>query len=439
MATCNRCGTMFTRKGNLKRHQKDRCKGVSRVEGDPQISDIINAVINNGIAAKPKYIDFTPPPPPSKKQKMSPSVNLLPLEFGDDASESDSDYDSDTDSDHASTNAVDKIKYNINDLPVINDDNVDVDDLSPPPPPNKIKFLPETVAGLTNRFNELFPKYWRGNKERNVHNELVSLLDALLKQNGITRTIYKKMNNMVSSGDGIDEEEEKEEEEDENTLEGKISDTVEYLIRHDRSEIGELLNTFESEELFKDDVTRLRKLTEEWVQNEILGKEFLLDDIEQILRKLKSSTIHKSKLHRFKMLLKEIRVNRYRVSNIVHRMNVILSGENVNKKEISDGLKNLISGNLINDEQYKALQNKIDDLDVDNLIWEIKSVKVGRGLEFLPRKTHDLLEKLKEWVGEFGVEGTAALRQKILGVLDELLFRKVISKNVYKDVKSDID
>ena len=99
----------------------------------------------------------------------------------------------------------------------------------------------------------------------------------------------------------------------------------------------------------------------------------------------------------------------------------------------------MVQGNLINDEQYEALQNKIDDdLDLDKLIWEIKSVKVGRGLEFLPRKTHDLLEKLKEWASEFAAEGTAALRQKILSVLDELLFRKVISKKDYKDVREDL-
>ena len=132
-------------------------------------------------------------------------------------------------------------------------------------------------------------------------------------------------------------------------------------------------------------------------------------------------------------------MNRYRVSDIVRRMNLILSNENGNKKEISDGLNNLLRENLINYEQYKALQNKINDLDLDKVIWEIKSVKVGRGLEFLPRKTPDLLEKMKEWVSEFAAEGTTAIRQKILSVLDELLFRKVISKKEYKDVKEKND
>ena len=38
---------------------------------------------------------------------------------------------------------------------------------------------------------------------------------------------------------------------------------------------------------------------------------------------------------------------------------------------------------------------------------------------------------------EFAKDGTAALRQKILSVLDELLFRNVITKEEHKDIKED--
>ena len=444
MVTCNRCGTMFTRKGNLKRHQKDRCKGISRVEGDPQISDIINAVINNGIAAKPKYIDFAPPP--SKKQKMSPSVNLLSLEFGDDASESDSDYDSDTDSDHDSTNAVDKIKYNINDLPVINDDNVDVDDL---PPPNKIKFLPETVAGLRNRFNTLFPKYWK-NKQHEYHNELVYLLDELLRQNGITRTLYRKMNGLLSIGDGIEqaeheeeqqhEQEEGEEEEEgegdgENMLEDKITDTVDYLIKHDRAEIEKLLTGFEKEQTVLDDVAMLRKLMELYIRDKLLGKEVTQSkDIDQILSKLKESAIPRSKLLRVGMILKAIKRNRHRVSDILQRMVLILSDDQVSTEEISRALKNLIQEELINEEQFKQLTEMKDTLNIDKVISVIKTTKIGRGVNFLPRETKDLQHKLQVWSNAYQEEATSDLKQKIVSVLDELLFRRVISKQDFKDI-----
>ena len=77
---------------------------------------------------------------------------------------------------------------------------------------------------------------------------------------------------------------------------------------------------------------------------------------------------------------------------------------------------------------------KQDDLNLDKVISEIKTTKIGRGINFLPRETPDLLTKLKEWVMDFDENGTAALRQKILGVLDELLFRKVITKQEHKDI-----
>ena len=162
----------------------------------------------------------------------------------------------------------------------------------------------------------------------------------------------------------------------------------------------------------------------EWIENELLGKEPVLTDIERILENLKTSRIPRSKLLRLSMLLNDIHQNQY-----------IFSDENVTEKEISDGLKRLLREKLINYDQYKALESKIDGLDLDKLIWDIKSVKVGRGLEFLPRKTSDLMGKLKEWLNEFVAEGAPMLRQKIESVLDELLFRKVISKQEAIDVK----
>ena len=82
---------------------------------------------------------------------------------------------------------------------------------------------------MAKRFNELFPKFW-ANKEVNAHNELVSLLDELLHQHGITREIYKKMNDLLSAsiGHGIDGKK-SDEKEAEEVLEEKNNDSVEYL------------------------------------------------------------------------------------------------------------------------------------------------------------------------------------------------------------------
>ena len=51
------------------------------------------------------------------------------------------------------------------------------------------------------------------------------------------------------------------------------------------------MNSFLVDELFENDVNRLDQLIQEWIANEILGKQLALDDVEQILRKLKSSSI----------------------------------------------------------------------------------------------------------------------------------------------------
>ena len=377
-ALCNRCGTSFTRKNNLRRHQNESCKGSHPEEElkNSPLSDTVSAVINDGIELAPTAV---------KKRKLEqPAVA------------------------HSEYDAL----YDLQ-------------------PSSNIPFLPETINGLANRFNELFSKYW-ASKEPTAHNELVSLLDELLHQHGITHETYKKMNDMLSTsiGHGINEAKDERVQ-----LEKKVIDTVEYLIRHDRSEIEELLNVFHCDELFEDDVNRLEQLTDHWITNEILGKQLALDDIEQILRKLTSFSIPRSKLHRFEMLLKDIRSNRFRVYDIINRMNLILSDPNRTPKQISDCLKSMVREGYISEEQFQSLNKKVKDLDLENVISEIKSVKIGRGVDFLPRETPDLLKILKEWTMEFAKDGTAALRQKILSVLDELLFRKVITNKEHKDIK----
>ena len=218
-------------------------------------------------------------------------------------------------------------------------------------------------------------------------------------------------------------------------LANKIKDTVEYLIRHDKAEIKELLTKFQDyDEFYEDDVVRLRQLVETWIEEQVATeKKIPFDDIEHVLWKLKTSSIPRSKLIRLEILLKDIFLNRYRVTDIVKRMDLVLSHLNVLDKDVSDALKRLVREGLISEEQNDALM-KQDDLNLDKVISEIKTTKIGRGINFLPRETPDLLTKLKEWVMDFAKNGRAALRRKILGVLDELLFRKVITKQEHKDI-----
>ena len=388
MASCSGCGVMFTRNSNLKRHQKDRCKGVVVNE-----KDYAESIINKGISIN------------VKRRKLEPTA------------------------------------------PTSDDP--------------EIEFLPPTVNGLAARFNEHFPLFWN-DKKYQYRNELVSILDNLLRQDGITRDTYNKANGLLSLsiGHGIVEEEEPEEaseegedekmeedeaedekmEEDDNELESKISDTLEYLIRYDRREIEELLTNFEKEEeeYFEDDVIKLRKLVETWIEEEILGKESVLDDIERMLDKLSKSSLKKSQLHRFGMILRDIKRNRFRVSDILRQMHPILSEGVGNVKEMKAALVRLLNQKLISLEQFNVLTKKMDTLDLDKFISEMKSQKIGRGLDFLPRHTNDLIVKLKKWASEFAKDGTAILRTKILSVLDELLFRRAITNEKYKDLVADI-
>ena len=98
----------------------------------------------------------------------------------------------------------------------------------------------------------------------------------------------------------------------------------------------------------------------------------------------------------------------------------------------------------INDEQYNTLKEKMeedDGLNLDKVIWVLKQVKVGRGISFLPRLTKDLFSKLEDLIVSFTEEKTEQLRDNILRYFDELLQRKAISKQDYKDKleQHDID
>ena len=69
----------------------------------------------------------------------------------------------------------------------------------------KVKFLPATIEGLCERFHTLWTEFTRQGKHNN-RNEIVFLLDELLRQEGITRDEYTQLNNLLaeSLGSGVD-------------------------------------------------------------------------------------------------------------------------------------------------------------------------------------------------------------------------------------------
>ena len=60
----------------------------------------------------------------------------------------------------------------------------------------KVKYLPATVDGLLKRFNKLYKEFTQGRYEH--RNELVALLDELLRQYGISREEYTRRNNVIA-------------------------------------------------------------------------------------------------------------------------------------------------------------------------------------------------------------------------------------------------
>ena len=361
-----------------------------------------------------------------------------------------------------------------------------------------IKFLPSDITSLQQKLSHLLGEFQDSNTPA-TRNEIVAIADNLLRRKHISPVEYRRINDYMSmhhcnqcpktftrksnlrrhqenscNGDGLylfkrghglekvaekvadtkavekaadtkvaEKVDDRDMTDDEmepvtdpkEVLANKIKDTVEYLIRHDKAEIKELLTKFQDyDEFYENDVIRLSQLVETWIEEQVATENKIpFDDIEHVLWKLQTSSIPRSKLIRLEILLKDIFLNRYRVTDIVKRMDPILSHLDVLDKDVSDALKRLVRDGLISEEQHDAL-GKEDDLNLDKVISEIKTTKIGRGISFLPRETPDLLTKLKEWVMDFATHGTASLRQKILGVLDELLFRKVITKQEHKDI-----
>ena len=177
----------------------------------------------------------------------------------------------------------------------------------------------------------------------------------------------------------------------------------------------------------------LRQLTESWIEDEVLGKNTTLQDIENLLNKLSNSEqLKKHELWRFGVILKDINNNRYRVNTILRQMIPVLIQKDVKPKEVWDRLKSLESNRLISREQFEVLEKDVDEMTIDNLVNELKSMKIGRGLKFLPTTIHGLHSKLKEWMNDFMKRPSNTLHCRILMLLDELLSRKNITRQDYE-------
>ena len=222
-------------------------------------------------------------------------------------------------------------------------------------------------------------------------------------------------------------------------FEDKISKLVEYLSLHDVEEVGKILNTLEDIEIGEEEIKTLRKLVKDWIDYDRAGEEPNMAPIEEVLKKISSSGANRSELLRLTIALKDIKRNYYRVSDILRRMKVIFDDENRKVENVADGIKGLIRDELISEEQYDELMRIINDLDMEQLIKVIRTTKSGRGIDFLPRDTKDLYQKVIEWTAVHQKDPSFDLKQKILSALHELRFRKAIKKNDYDCAILELD
>ena len=225
-----------------------------------------------------------------------------------------------------------------------------------------------------------------------------------------------------------------EEENEENILKKAIDETFHHMITHDKKELDDLLEQLENEEDFAVEVQELKTLIDEYIENEFRGNTSIMSDIKNRLVTLSNSeNISKTTLHRVEMLLQEIERNRYRVNQVLQRMSTVL--KDGKEKELMRMLMRLAREELLSQDQFMKLVVMKKDLDFEKLISVIKETKIGRGLDFMPRKTIDLWNQLKVLLSEFGKEQTAYVKSKVLALMDELVQRKEFTIKGYNIMK----
>ena len=193
----------------------------------------------------------------------------------------------------------------------------------------------------------------------------------------------KKKKEEESDEEGSSEEDSSEGEPDEdNELYQLIHNTFDYVTEHDQQELMNLIEDFRSDVSveFIDAVELLEELIEKYIGDEFLtAGDLVLSEIHDVMRRLQSSNLPKSKLIKLKLLVNDLEKNRLRINSILIRLNGVESEE-----QFLEILKNLIREELITSEQYEDLKdNFIAELPVIADI--IRDTKIGQGLKFLPR------------------------------------------------------
>jgi len=277
---------------------------------------------------------------------------------------------------------------------------------------SSVKLLPTTRVGLESRFNKLFGEFTRQKKLEN-RNELVFLLDEMLRHEYITPVDYESFNNILSESLESTGSEKAD-------IRNLIQSTTKTLIRNDEEEVKKLIKEFKSVTDEETEMEEMEKSVEKFLKGELT-----LSSILDIGRKL-GPKILLSKQLRLKMLLKDIADNRDRVQTILLRLN---DGRDENT------LKQLVREQLLSPEQHEKIKEDSDLIDIADII---KDTKVGRGLKFLPRTINDLKSKAQVLLKEIATKGIDAIKNELLAILDELMHKNGITKDEHTSITNDI-
>ena len=216
---------------------------------------------------------------------------------------------------------------------------------------------------------------------------------------------------------------------DQNQLDGITKSVLTYLTKYDRQELLDLMKEFRKDGV---DVKELDELLKMFFESE-------RDDdgnplLSKILHMVKNLSVSKVKQIRFEILLNDIDENRYRVENILTRLNRAL-----NEQQFLDSLNALSREGLLSRDQYDQLKSSGHSIGISNIANIIKSTKLGRGIRFLPRLSRDLKQTLIDIAGESNKSTCFVLKKELLAIIDELLYRKCISHEDYEAIKNEVE
>ena len=169
---CSSCLT-FMRSDNLKRH---KCCGKSERDSSKIVQSILGPSCQEFSGQEPN-LSLTISSPSQEQLSLVISECMKPISFGElwcnEGQKEDEEDEEDEDEDEEK-----------------DEDEEEKED-------EGVKFLPTTREGLQKRFNELFYEFTRREMKRN-RNELVFLLDEMLRKNFITPLEYQSLNNIIA-------------------------------------------------------------------------------------------------------------------------------------------------------------------------------------------------------------------------------------------------